>query len=137
MKLRLNPATGKLQVTDGGCGSGTYTDYVLTDYGVITDTNETSIYSHTFTNDTNKILKVTGIAKTYGLWRVYHTTVDPSNLVTMQNTNSFKNDCEIVFWASETYDTNDVLIVTFQAYRYETSLLGVTSETFVRIEAYR
>lgn len=136
-RLRLNPATGKLQITDGSCGSApSYTDIIIKNYGTVTNTVETNVFQHTFTNNASKLLKITGVAKTYGLWRVYKTSVLAVNLVTQQTTNPMKNDADIVFWASEEYNNTDILIVTFQAFRYETALLGATSETFVRIEGY-
>lgn len=140
--VRIGDGTNEVKVNSDGSfnvniQNNTGVDRIFKQTSVITDVTETELFNHTYTDSLNKVQKIVGIAKTFGIWRVYKDSISPSNLITASITNGIISVAEIVFARSDVFNNNDKLIVTFEAYRYVSTLLGATSDTFVRVEGFK
>lgn len=103
----------------------------------ITDNTETTVSIYNSTTDGIKFKRLHGMAMTFGIWRVYKDSIDASNLVSIYQTSPTTRNADLILSNSESIDNGESIIITFQAERYRTRMLGSSSETFVRLEGYQ
>jgi hypothetical protein len=139
-KLVFNPTTGQLEIQAGdnscsSCDGASGTSIVYKESGVFTDITETEVLEYTSTNANEVIVRFVGTARTFGVWRVYKTSISPSNLELEIRTSEMNNNLNILLNRGiELTTIGEVLKITFEAQRYRDNILGATSETFVRLE---
>lgn len=99
--------------------------------------NETQIAEFTALFNQSYIKKIYSHAMTYGLFRVYKNTIDVANILEMFHTSPTDRQCNLILETPILLNTSDKLIITFEADRYNTTLLGASSTTFTKLEGFR
>lgn len=130
--IQVNP-DGSINTVIKDTFSGT--PIIYRESNAFTNISETTVATFTASAVNSRMIKIWGEAQTFGSWKVYRDTVSPANLVVWKRTSPMKRTCEIKLdQPEELAAINDKLIITFQADRYRSFLLGASATTFVRIE---
>jgi len=137
--VQIGDGTDVLEInSDGSINvniiSGSGSDIKYKEFGAITDETETTVGTFTSTIADSKIMRIIGDSHTFGTWKVYNNSISNANLSRMYRTSPMNRNCDIKFEREEKLPTiGDKLIITFQADRYRSNLLGVSSDTFVNV----
>jgi len=130
-----NDGSINVNIVEGGAAGS---NIVFTDTsGEFTDTTETQVATYVSDQNNTRITKFLGEAPTFGWWRIYKNAVSTVNLTVSFRTSPFQRNGEYDLEIPETLSGTDTLIVTFQADRYRSNLLGSTASTFVRLEGVK
>lgn len=117
-----------------------YTDgsvpVIYKEYATFSDATETTVATFVPTTNNSKMFRLLADAQTYGAWRVYRDSINVVNLVTVYRTSPMHGTCDVKLEQPEIMNTVDTLIITFQADRYRSSLLGASANTFTRLEGF-
>ncbi len=130
--LGINP-DGSINIVIGELPG---TPIIYKEAGSFTNTTETKVAEYISNDDENRIKRLHGMAMTFGVWRVYKNTIDADDLLAVTQTSPTVRNADLLFSASELVANGDKVIITFQAERYRSNLLGSSSDTFVRLEGY-
>jgi hypothetical protein len=133
-EIAVNP-DGSINVKIASLFPGTPLIYVQA--STITNTAETTIATFSTAVANAFIASLSGEARTFGTWRLYRNAVLPANLLATTRTSPTTRTGSLLLQQPEKLaNIGNSLIVTFQAERYRTTLLGATSNTFTRLEGY-
>lgn len=113
--------------------SGTPIKYL--EHKTFNNTTETVVATFTATSANSRIIRMLGEAPTLGVWKIYRGTVNIANLVATKRTSFSERTADLKLeQQEELVNIGDKLLITFQAERYRTFLLGAVAATFVRLE---
>lgn len=121
-----------VKILEGAAG----TPIVHKESSTITNITETTVATFTATVDNSNIFKLSGEAHTYGIWRIYKNVINTANLEDVIRTSPTVRTALLKLEQPVLLSNTDQIIVTFEAERYRSSLLGVSSNTFVRLEGF-